>query len=178
MQSLNFKRLVHFWKTPKRIACKKVAKNKNFKMVLCSHNLRIGLFGNRILVQITNANGRPTLTGPLGELYQKVLFSKGQRSAWNQSDALIKASMKWLQIIWFAFNHLVFVPCPCPSNCSVSLMPTLMDRSAADRERASTGNSSWRYMLRNNLLDLMWVKRPLGSGDDQIEETSVIELSA
>lgn len=41
-------------------------------MHLCSHNLTIGFYGDEILIKFKNRH----LAGPVGELYQNMLFSK------------------------------------------------------------------------------------------------------
>ena len=48
-------------------------------MRLCSHNLRIGVLVDKAFVKVKNDH----LSGPLGELYNQLLFSKNQGSQRN-----------------------------------------------------------------------------------------------
>ena len=57
-------------------------------------------------------------------------------------------------------------------NCSVSLIPVISRRSAQD-----AGNSSWKSLLRNNRLDMIWTNEQLGSSDNHIESTHVAGLT-
>ena len=59
-------------------------------------------------------------------------------------------------------------------NCSIRIISPLTGFYARDR---NAENSTWSYMLRNNLLDLVWTKEKLGSGDDLIQGTDVIGIT-
>ena len=49
-------------------------------MRLCSHNLKIGLFVDGTVIQSSQStSGSKTLFGPVGELYNQLIFEKVQR---------------------------------------------------------------------------------------------------
>ena len=56
----------------KPIRISKVCLQQNSKMHLCSHNLRIGIYSGTALTRIENN----TLLGPVGEIYNRAIFSK------------------------------------------------------------------------------------------------------
>lgn len=47
----------------------------NWKMHFCAHNLRIGIFGDKTIIKAE----KNVLSGPMGQLFEQLIFSKIQR---------------------------------------------------------------------------------------------------